>query len=42
MSELDDNALQELIAFACGLADAAGAAILPFFRAGIAVENKRT
>lgn len=40
MSDLDDSALQELIAFACGLADGAGAAILPFFRAPIAVENK--
>lgn len=32
--------LRELIDFACGLADAAGKAILPYFRAPLDVENK--
>ncbi len=37
---LDDTAIADLTAFAGRLADAAGAEILPYFRADVAVENK--
>jgi myo-inositol-1(or 4)-monophosphatase len=37
---VDDAELRELTGFACRLADAAGAEILPHFRAPIAVRNK--
>jgi myo-inositol-1(or 4)-monophosphatase len=40
--QISDSERVEYLEFALGLAAAAGAAILPFFRAGAGVENKRT
>lgn len=40
MARLDSRAIDQYLAFACRLAELAGAAILPHFRAPIEIENK--
>ena len=40
--QISDSERVELLEFALGLAAAAGSAILPFFRSGAGVQNKRT